>query len=185
MIINVIHQIMEENLAQQRMFFCSKAQFQNFFSSQLQTTAPAYQVCLDFQPTQNVSTTMDIWGQAQSGNIAVELRYPTAEQQFIYKNIQEPVSLTDDPIETAVSEIREAIEKLEWAVTAKFANKGFAILLTNQPKLWEQSEITTAGHITPSRTYDIDWKDYSSLTTGKNPHFRYFAIEVKYYDIFV
>ena len=163
--INTIHKIME-GLSQHRKFFCSKNDFHIAFSSQLQEIAPAYQVSLGVQPNKRVPTIVDIWGQAQDTTIAVELRYPTAEQEAVFGETQDIASLIDYPIETAGSEIRKAVETLMWLSAAKMIHIGFAIVLTNQPKLWNEYS-------------DYDWRDYSSLIHGKNPVFRYFAVEVE------
>ena len=179
----IIHKIME-GLSQHLKAFDSKGKFQIAFSSQFQATAPAYRVRLGVQPVQSVPNIVDIWAKDYETQnvVAIDLAYPTAKQRMVLVPTGTAVFLPDYPeIDTAKSEFREAIEKLEWAVAAQLANKGFAILLTNQPKLWEDfhEKITTTDHITPSRTYDINWKDYSSLTWGENPCFWYLVVEIK------
>ena len=164
--INTIYKIIE-GLAQCRKYFCSKADFQNAFSSQLQITASAYQVHLGVQPVGSRPTIIDIWGRTQDRSIAVELRYPTAEQEVEFINTQEIASFDNYTVETAKSEFCEAVKNIEWLSAARMVHKGFAIFLTNQPKLWEEE------------FSQQDWRDYLSLNYGRNPHFRYFVIEVE------
>ena len=153
--VNTIHGFMK-NLSKRRPIFHSEADFQHALARQIHKEMPGSEIRLEFKPNPKKNMSVDIWVWTQDTEIAIELKYPTAEQtvNLRYSTAKQTVrgqhaerfylrpGTTDTPRYGFLKDIQrleQVIQRLKRVSKARKI-RGFAVLLTNQSNLWKKPQ---------------------------------------------
>lgn len=125
------------NLRKHRSIFHSEADFQHALAWQIHTDFPDCQIRLEYKPISSVNMSVDIWVWIGHIQIAIEVKYPAAKHIIKRQDLFETFHLDKGgPLDTARYGFLKDIQRLE-----QFAGRRdtlrFAVLLTNQQRLWE------------------------------------------------
>ena len=132
-----IHKILR-NLRKHRGIFHSEADFQHALAWQIHTDFPDCKIRLEYKPSQRVNMFVDIWAWIEDTQIAIEVKYPAAKQ--IIKQRDETYHFDKGgPLDTARYGFLNDIQRLE-KFSVRENTIGFAVLLTNQQRLWARPQ---------------------------------------------
>lgn len=206
-----IHSLMS-GLASRRPVFHSEADFQHELAWEIRAIHDDCPVRLEFPPFPDLVKRMaiDIW--LSSMEIPIELKYHTRKLEQTEGD--ERFSLALGARDVMRYDFLKDIQRIERVVEDySSAYRGFAVLLTNDPLLWEPptrtdvvdaefhiydgrrigdskmhwsndaSDGTKRSREEPimlSRSYILNWQNYSTLKTGdkRGEQFRYLAVAV-------
>lgn len=127
------------DLAARRPVFHSEADFQHALAWQLQRAIPDARIRLEYKPFASEPIHLDIWTDSAEGAIAVELKYAT--RQLSVEIVDERFTLVSQAAQplTRYDFIKD-IARLERIVAARPGAAGAAIMLTNNPAMWSESQ---------------------------------------------
>lgn len=198
-------ELLMNGLARRRPVFHSEADFQFALSRQIEVEQPGGEVRLE-RPyrSEGRSRRLDIWLPEKS--VAVELKYFTRRLRV---NVSDERYDLKDHAATDLARhgFLSDVQRLEELVRdgGSRVRTGFAVVLTNEPRLWERPSRTNndaafvvydgrkevTGKLQWSKdsalladngvhldgSYTMNWKDYSDLG-GESGRFRYLSLSV-------
>ena len=121
-------------LAEKRPVFHSEADFQHALAWYIRETIPDSEVRLEWKPFVDESLHIDVW--LPSHGLAIELKYPATEPfDFVHRG-ERFVMKKYYPVQSRYDFVKD-VGRIERVVTNLCnARAGFAVLLTNNPPLW-------------------------------------------------
>jgi hypothetical protein len=169
---------MMTELANCRPIFHSEADFQFSLAWLIQTKCEQARIRLEYCPNNQNLEHVDIWVK-QKRNIFIELKYRTKFLQVI--NNEEIYGLRSQSAQDAGRYyFLKDVERLERFVGDEKGNKGFAVLLTNDPAFWtapgqrsrQPNDNSFRVHEGAEITGKLDWqRQLSESMRGEFPVF--------------
>ena len=166
-----IHNLMTD-LSKHRPIFHSEADFQFALAWRIHEVIPDCEIRLEWPYRSERNRYLDIWLPTQG--IAIELKYVT--QQLQWKGNSEDFLLSKHSGHPQKRyDFLKDIQRLEWVVKDLGCKIGFAILLTNDPLLWDQKRsrklnpVDADFHIYEVRkvTGELSWANHTKPGTKK------------------